>query len=213
MKSRLFFEIRPSSTLRRHFSAASIARFNLRVTNPSQTNNFAARISGRNLKLAKKMQGRGIFYPHYRIRCSLRLSHVIQSACLKMRRRNGTPSAIRFLFGTASLSQRMSHERWLIFSARRRSVVVTGTAQQQCIAKRSQIKHPAQFSPGQGTRPIVKKLRSFPKLVPQSKKEETNPPNVFVFCEKSTGAARFHAESNSDPDYIVERMAGLLAVQ
>jgi DNA-binding CsgD family transcriptional regulator len=59
----------------------------------------------------------------------------------------------------------------------------------------------------------VKKLRSFPKLVPQSKKEETNPPNVFVFCEKSTGAARFHAESNSDPDYIVERMAGLLAVQ
>jgi DNA-binding CsgD family transcriptional regulator len=59
----------------------------------------------------------------------------------------------------------------------------------------------------------VKKLRSFPKLVPQNKKEETNPPNVFVFCEKSTGAARFHAESNSDPDYIVERMAGLLAVQ
>jgi DNA-binding CsgD family transcriptional regulator len=59
----------------------------------------------------------------------------------------------------------------------------------------------------------VKKLRSFPKLVPQNKKEETNPPNVFVFCEKSTGAARFHAEPNSDPDYIIERMAGLLAVQ
>jgi DNA-binding CsgD family transcriptional regulator len=59
----------------------------------------------------------------------------------------------------------------------------------------------------------VKKLRSFPKLVAQNKKEETNPPNVFVFCEKSTGAARFHAEPNSDPDYIIERMAGLLAVQ
>jgi DNA-binding CsgD family transcriptional regulator len=59
----------------------------------------------------------------------------------------------------------------------------------------------------------VKKLRSFPKLVPQNKKEETNPSNVFVFCEKSTGAARFHADSNSDPDYIIERMAGLLAVQ
>ena len=59
----------------------------------------------------------------------------------------------------------------------------------------------------------VKKLRTFPKLVPQSKKQETNSPNVFVFCEKSTGAARFHAETNSDPDYIIERMAGLLAVQ
>ncbi len=59
----------------------------------------------------------------------------------------------------------------------------------------------------------MKKVRSFPKLVPQQKKQETNPPNVFVFCEKSTGAARFHVESNSDPDYIIERMAGLLAVQ
>ena len=59
----------------------------------------------------------------------------------------------------------------------------------------------------------MKRLRSFPKLVPQNKKEETNSPNVFVFCEKSTGAARFHAETNSDPDYIIERMAGLLAVQ
>jgi DNA-binding CsgD family transcriptional regulator len=59
----------------------------------------------------------------------------------------------------------------------------------------------------------VKRLRSFPKLVPQNKKDETNSPNVFVFCEKSTGAARFHAETNSDPDYIIERMAGLLAVQ
>jgi DNA-binding CsgD family transcriptional regulator len=59
----------------------------------------------------------------------------------------------------------------------------------------------------------VKKLRSFPKLVPQGRKDEANSPNVFVFCEKSTGAARFHAETNSDPDYIIERMAGLLAVQ
>jgi DNA-binding CsgD family transcriptional regulator len=60
---------------------------------------------------------------------------------------------------------------------------------------------------------IVKRVRAFPKLVPQSRKNESNPPNVFVFCEKSTGAARFHAESNSDPNYIIERMAGLLAVQ
>jgi DNA-binding CsgD family transcriptional regulator len=59
----------------------------------------------------------------------------------------------------------------------------------------------------------VKRLRSFPKLVPQNKKQETNPPNVFVFCEKSTGAARFHTETSSDPEYVLERMAGLLAVQ
>lgn len=59
----------------------------------------------------------------------------------------------------------------------------------------------------------MKRLRSFPKLVPQNKKLETNPPNVFVFCEKSTGAARFYTETSSDPEYIIERMAGLLAVQ
>jgi DNA-binding CsgD family transcriptional regulator len=59
----------------------------------------------------------------------------------------------------------------------------------------------------------VKKVRVFPKLVPQDRKTESNPVNVFVFCEKSTGAARFHAESNSDPTYVIERMAGLLAVQ
>jgi len=59
----------------------------------------------------------------------------------------------------------------------------------------------------------VKRVRAFPKLVPQGRKHESNPPNVFVFCEKSTGAARFHAESSTDPNYIIERMAGLLAVQ
>jgi DNA-binding CsgD family transcriptional regulator len=59
----------------------------------------------------------------------------------------------------------------------------------------------------------VKRVRAFPKLVPSNKKSGANPPNVFVFCEKSTGAARFHAESSSDPNYVIERMAGLLAVQ
>ena len=59
----------------------------------------------------------------------------------------------------------------------------------------------------------MKRVRAFPKLVPQGRKHESNPPNVFVFCEKSTGAARFHAESSTDPNYIIERMAGLLAVQ
>jgi DNA-binding CsgD family transcriptional regulator len=59
----------------------------------------------------------------------------------------------------------------------------------------------------------VKKVRVFPKLVPQARKSESNPTKVFVFCEKSTGASRFLAESNSDPNYVIERMAGLLAVQ
>jgi DNA-binding CsgD family transcriptional regulator len=62
-------------------------------------------------------------------------------------------------------------------------------------------------------RPIVKRVRAFPKLVPQNRKSASNPPGTFVFCEKSTGAARFHAETNTDPNYIIERMAGLLAVQ
>ena len=59
----------------------------------------------------------------------------------------------------------------------------------------------------------MKRLRSFPKLVLRDKKQETDSPNVFVFCEKSTGAARFHTETSSDPEYVLERMAGLLAVQ
>src|ERR1700722_6831220 len=101
MKSRFFSGFRLSSTLRPDVFVAIIARFNLGVTNPAQTNDFAAGESGRNLKFAKKMQGRGIFYPHYRNRCSLRLPHVIQSARLKMRRWNGISSAIRLLFGTS----------------------------------------------------------------------------------------------------------------
>jgi DNA-binding CsgD family transcriptional regulator len=59
----------------------------------------------------------------------------------------------------------------------------------------------------------VKKVRAFPNLVTQGRKTDVNPPDTFVFCEKSTGASRFHVETNSDPNYIIERMAGLLAVQ
>jgi hypothetical protein len=96
----LFFQISSLIDSPPALFVAIIARFNLSVTNPSQTSDFVARESGRNLKFAKKMQGRGIFYPHYRNRCSLGLPHVVQSARLKMRRRNGISSAIRFLFGT-----------------------------------------------------------------------------------------------------------------
>jgi DNA-binding CsgD family transcriptional regulator len=36
---------------------------------------------------------------------------------------------------------------------------------------------------------------------------------MFVFCERATGAARFHAESGTDLNCTVERMASLLAIQ
>jgi DNA-binding CsgD family transcriptional regulator len=90
----------------------------------------------------------------------------------------------------------------------------TGTAQQLHIAREVKTETLCPVQPWTKTeRPIVKRVRAFPKLVPQRRKHESNPTNVFVFCEKSTGAARFHAESNSDPTYLIERMAGLLAVQ
>jgi len=90
----------------------------------------------------------------------------------------------------------------------------TGTAQQLQIAREVKTETLCPVQPWTKTeRPIVKRVRAFPKLVPQRRKHESNPTNVFVFCEKSTGAARFHAESNSDPAYLIERMAGLLAVQ
>jgi hypothetical protein len=95
-----------------------------------------------------------------------------------------------------------------------RSRIEIGTAQQLHIATEVKTDTLCPVQPWTKTeRPIVKRVRAFPKLVPQSRKNESNRPNVFVFCEKSTGAARFHAESSSDPDYIIERMAGLLAVQ
>lgn len=59
---------------------------------------------------------------------------------------------------------------------------------------------------------IVKKIRVFPKLV-QQKKKEANSPNLFVFCEQKTGVAQFRASSNADYDCTVERIAGLLAMQ
>jgi len=36
---------------------------------------------------------------------------------------------------------------------------------------------------------------------------------MFVFCDKSTGAARFHAEPGQDLNCTVERMASILAIQ
>jgi len=47
----------------------------------------------------------------------------------------------------------------------------------------------------------------------QLKKSDVNRPSSFVFCERSTGAAQFRAESTDDLNCTVERMAGLLAMQ
>lgn len=68
--------------------------------------------------------------------------------------------------------------------------------------------------PGQGRgRPIVKKVRVFPKLVPRPKKHDAGPSNCFVFCEKTTGMAQFRAAAHADLDCTVERVASLLAMQ
>jgi len=59
----------------------------------------------------------------------------------------------------------------------------------------------------------VKKVRVFPKALPRDRKIDQSPSNMFVFCEKSSGVAQFRAESKSDLNCTVERMAGLLAMQ
>jgi DNA-binding CsgD family transcriptional regulator len=59
----------------------------------------------------------------------------------------------------------------------------------------------------------VKRVRVFPKLIEQHKREE-NGAKLFVFCEKTTGTTQFRAESKqADGEQTVERMAGLLAMQ
>ena len=55
--------------------------------------------------------------------------------------------------------------------------------------------------------------KALPKFAPQSKNSDVSRPASFVFCERSSGAAQFRAESTADLDCTVERMAGLLAMQ
>ncbi len=62
-------------------------------------------------------------------------------------------------------------------------------------------------------RPKVKKIRVFGKLVQQEKKQDSNKPNLFVFCETSTGVAQFRTEAYADSESTLERVAGLLAMQ
>lgn len=59
----------------------------------------------------------------------------------------------------------------------------------------------------------MKKVRVFPKLVPHENKQEANHPNLFLFCESSSGTAQFRATGGGDLECTVERIAGLLAMQ
>jgi hypothetical protein len=59
----------------------------------------------------------------------------------------------------------------------------------------------------------LKKVRVFPKLVSREDKQETNHPNLFLFCESSSGTAQFRATGGGDLECTVERIAGLLAMQ
>ena len=59
----------------------------------------------------------------------------------------------------------------------------------------------------------MKKVRVFPKAPQRERKHDVSPSSMFVFCEKSSGATQFRAESKSDLNCTVERLAGLLAMQ
>jgi len=59
----------------------------------------------------------------------------------------------------------------------------------------------------------VKKIGEFPKLVQRDKKQQSDQPNVFIFCESTTGVAQFRTESHANLEHTVERAAGLLAMQ
>lgn len=81
-------------------------------------------------------------------------------------------------------------------------------------SNRSHTKKLCPKQPGQGQgRPIVKKVRVFPKSIQNHKKHDVNQSNYFVFCEKSNGTAQFRAAANGDLDCTLERLAGLLAMQ
>jgi DNA-binding CsgD family transcriptional regulator len=59
----------------------------------------------------------------------------------------------------------------------------------------------------------VRKLRVIPRLAERKRKQETSRPQAFFFCEKSGGMPQFRVESSGDPSFMIERMAGTLAMQ
>jgi DNA-binding CsgD family transcriptional regulator len=60
---------------------------------------------------------------------------------------------------------------------------------------------------------ILRKVRVFPKFEKHERRQETSVPDVFLFCQESTGNAQFRATSGADLECTVERIAGLLAMQ
>lgn len=60
---------------------------------------------------------------------------------------------------------------------------------------------------------LVKKVRLPQNSVDVEGKNSVSGSASFVFCEKSTGVAKFRAESNDDPNSTIERIAGQLAMQ
>lgn len=59
----------------------------------------------------------------------------------------------------------------------------------------------------------MKKLQVFNKVERREKRSSPEQANVFVFCDKSTGAAQFRADAAANMDFAVERIAGLLAMK
>jgi DNA-binding CsgD family transcriptional regulator len=61
---------------------------------------------------------------------------------------------------------------------------------------------------------VVKRMRVFPKIMRNEKRQEENVvPDVFLFCQTSSGTAQFRATSGTDLECTVERIAGQLAMQ
>jgi DNA-binding CsgD family transcriptional regulator len=59
-------------------------------------------------------------------------------------------------------------------------------------------------------------VRVFSKGVQEGRggtKEPVDRSNLFVFCEKATGVAHFRAGSSSEPEYSLDRVASLFAMQ
>jgi DNA-binding CsgD family transcriptional regulator len=59
----------------------------------------------------------------------------------------------------------------------------------------------------------LKKLRVFPKLRQSEKKAIKSDSNPIVFCEKTTGMARFRSFAEDGAEIALERAAGMLAMQ
>lgn len=62
----------------------------------------------------------------------------------------------------------------------------------------------------------MKRVRVFSKEVREGKEQTrdfADSSNLFVFCEKSTGVAHFRAGSANEPEYSLDRVASLFAMQ